>query len=221
MASPTAASLRINRRSTTTTITPRNSSSKATGITSTTTASSRKQAGIPTGFRRNLAIEEFSFNDDGTIKKVAYTTNGVAQLGHLDPFARVEGETFNAQSGVETEPCSEGGMNLTDLNNGDWVRIVGVDFGTKGAKKFSARVASAGAGRQHRTAPRRPGRQAHRHLQGGEHRRLADMEDRDLRCLRRDWRAGSLFEVHRRGAALLNLDHWSFHEKRAPALSAR
>jgi arabinoxylan arabinofuranohydrolase len=104
-----------------------------------------KQAGIPTGFRRNLAIEEFNFNDDGSIQKVSYTTNGVAQLGHLDPYARVEGETFNAQSGVETEPCSAGGMNLAQLDNGDWVRIVGVNFGSKGAKQFSARVASAEA----------------------------------------------------------------------------
>ncbi len=105
-----------------------------------------KQAGIPTAFRRNIALEEFSFNDDGSIKKVTFTTNGVAQLGHLNPYVRVEGETFNAQHGIKTEPCSEGGMNLTDLNNGDWVRVVGVDFGAKGAKKFSARVASAGPG---------------------------------------------------------------------------
>ena len=104
-----------------------------------------KEAGIPTGFRRNLGFEEFSFNDDGAIKKVTYTTNGVAQLGQLNPYVRVEGETFNAQSGVETEPCSEGGLNLTELNQGDWVRIVGVDF-AKGGKKFSARVASTAQG---------------------------------------------------------------------------
>ena len=105
-----------------------------------------RHAGIPTGFRRNLGLEEFGFNEDGTIRKVTYTTNGVAQLGHLDPCTRVEGETFNAQSGVKTETCSEGGLNLTDLNHGDWVRVVGLDFGTKSAKKFSARVASAGQG---------------------------------------------------------------------------
>lgn len=105
-----------------------------------------KQAGIPTGFRRNIAIEELSFNEDGSIKPVTYTTNGVAQLGHLDPYSRVEAETFNAQSGVETESCRAGGLNLTDLNNGDWVRIVGIDFGKKGAKKFTARVASAERG---------------------------------------------------------------------------
>lgn len=105
-----------------------------------------REAGIPTGFRRNLAIEEFGFNEDGSIKKVVYTTNGVAQIGRLDPYARVEGETFHAQRGVETEPCSEGGMCLTDLHHGDWVRVVGVDFGAKGARRFTARVASAGAG---------------------------------------------------------------------------
>jgi arabinoxylan arabinofuranohydrolase len=105
-----------------------------------------KEAGIPTGFRRNLALEEFSFNDDGSIKQAVFTTNGVVQLGHLNPYVRVEGETFNAQRGVETEPCSGGGMNLTDINSGDWVRIVGVDFGAQGAKKFSASVAGAGQG---------------------------------------------------------------------------
>lgn len=105
-----------------------------------------KEAGIPTGFRRNLAMEELGFNDDGAVKKVTYTPNGIAQLGHLNPYVRVEGETFNAQRGVETEPCSAGGMNLTDLDHGDWVKVAGVDFGGKGAKKFSARVASAEQG---------------------------------------------------------------------------
>jgi len=105
-----------------------------------------KQAGIPTGFRRNLGIEEFSYLEDGSIKKVTYATNGVPQIGHLNPYTRVEGESFNSQNGVETEPCSEGGMNLAFLDNGDWVKVVGVDFGDNGAKKFRARVASAEQG---------------------------------------------------------------------------
>jgi arabinoxylan arabinofuranohydrolase len=105
-----------------------------------------KQAGIPAGFRRNLAIEELFYNEDGSIQKVKYTTNDVAQLGHLNPFVRVEGETFAAQRGVETEPCREGGMNLSELHSGDWVKLAGVDFGTKGAKKFIASVASAEQG---------------------------------------------------------------------------
>ncbi len=102
------------------------------------------EAKIPTGFRRNLALEELDFNEDGSIRQVSYTTDGVAQRGHLDPYAFVEAETFAAQKGVETGPCSEGGMNLTDLQDGDWVKIAGVDFGAKGARKFKARIAGEG-----------------------------------------------------------------------------
>ncbi len=105
-----------------------------------------KEAGIPTGFRRNLAIEEFDYNADGSIKKVEYTTDGVKQLGGLDPFNRVEGETFHAQKGVKTEICDEGGMCLTQLGDGAWVKLAGVDFGSRSAKKFSARIASEKAG---------------------------------------------------------------------------
>lgn len=100
------------------------------------------EAGIPTGFRRNIAAEEFTYNTDGSIKQVEYTTDGVKQLGQVDPFKRVEAETFAAQKGIETEPCSAGGMNLCNIENGDWITIKGLDFGSKGAKRFAARVAS-------------------------------------------------------------------------------
>ncbi len=105
------------------------------------------EAGIPTSFRRNLGLEELHFNDDGSIRKVSYTTSGVERLGTLNPYAPVEAETFAAQKGVETEPCADGGMNLCDLQQGDWVKLVGVDFGTTGARTFRARIArGAGAG---------------------------------------------------------------------------
>ena len=105
-----------------------------------------QQAGIPAGFRRNIAVEEMYFEEDGSIRKVVYTTDGVKQIGHLDPFSRVEAETFAAQHGIETETCSADGMNLTDIHDGDWVKVAGVDFGTDGAKKFTARVAADGTG---------------------------------------------------------------------------
>jgi arabinoxylan arabinofuranohydrolase len=105
-----------------------------------------KEAGIPTGFRRNLALDEFEYASNGDIKKVVFTTDGVKQQGGLDPFVRVEAETFQAQKGVETDRCDEGGLCLTDLQSGDWVKLVGVDFAGKGARKFSARAASATAG---------------------------------------------------------------------------
>jgi arabinoxylan arabinofuranohydrolase len=104
-----------------------------------------KQAGIAATYKRNLAIEVLEFNADGSIQPVTYTTDGVPQVGFLDPYARVEAETLNAQQGIETEACAEGGMDVTEISDGDWVKVRGVDFGT-GAKTFSARVASAASG---------------------------------------------------------------------------
>lgn len=103
-------------------------------------------AGIPTTYRRNLALERLELSADGTIQQVTYTMDGVPQLGSASPYVRVEAETLNAQSGIETEPCSAGGMNVTDVQAGDWIKVRGVDFGTSGAQGFSASVASAEGG---------------------------------------------------------------------------
>jgi arabinoxylan arabinofuranohydrolase len=100
------------------------------------------ETGTPKTYKRNLALEVMNFNTDGTIEEVTYTTDGVPQVGHLNPYVRVEGETTNAQKGIETEPCEDGGMNVTAIEAGDWIRVRGVDFGAAGATDFSARVAS-------------------------------------------------------------------------------
>ncbi len=104
------------------------------------------EAGTPTTYKRNIALEVLNFETDGTIREVTYTTDGVPQVGRLDPYVRVEAETMNAQSGIETEPCDDGGMNVTAIQNGDFTRVRGVDFGASGAREFSARVASNATG---------------------------------------------------------------------------
>ncbi|HKO48730.1 MAG TPA: glycoside hydrolase family 43 protein [Polyangiaceae bacterium] len=101
-----------------------------------------KTAGIDATYKRNLALEVLDFKADGTIQEVTYTTDGVPQVGSLNPYVRVEAETTKAQSGIETEACSKGGMDVTSITDGDWVSVRGVDFGA-GAKTFSASVASA------------------------------------------------------------------------------
>ncbi|MFD5315378.1 glycoside hydrolase family 43 protein [Streptomyces sp. NPDC127098] len=97
------------------------------------------------GFTRSVAVERFQYNADGTIPTINMTTAGVPQLGTLNPFVRQEAETSAWASGVETEPSSEGGMNVGYIDNGDWLRIRGTAFGT-GASTFTARVASAAGG---------------------------------------------------------------------------
>ena len=48
-------------------------------------------------------------------------------------------------SGLKTEVCSEGGIDVTSINNGDYIKVRSVDFGS-GVTSFAARVASSGNG---------------------------------------------------------------------------
>ncbi len=104
------------------------------------------EADIPTGFRRNIALDSIDFDNDGKIVKKIPTLDNVVQVRFLDPFKRVEGETFNAQKGIETEPCKAGGMNLCDIQNGDWMKLRGVNFGD-GVRSFKASVAGEKGGK--------------------------------------------------------------------------
>jgi len=73
---------------------------------------------------------------------IACTTVFLARADYLNPFTRVEAETFAQQGGIKTEICSEGGLDVTAITNGSWIRVRGVDFGT-GASNFLGRVASS------------------------------------------------------------------------------
>lgn len=94
------------------------------------------------GYKRSVCVEKFTYRADGTIPTINMTKEGAPQIGTLNPYVRVEGETICWESGVETEKCSEGGMNVSHIENGDYIKIKGVNFGT-GAESFEARVASA------------------------------------------------------------------------------
>jgi len=104
------------------------------------------QAGISTTYKRNLGLEPLYFNEDGSIQEVSYGRDDLEQVAYVDPFVMVEGECFASQSGVEVASCSEDGMALVELADGDWVQVRGVDF-DHGAVGFEARVASILAGR--------------------------------------------------------------------------
>ncbi|MGK3993104.1 glycoside hydrolase family 43 protein [Sorangium sp. So ce1024] len=97
------------------------------------------------GFHRSTAVEQFTFNADGTFPTIRMTREGPPGVGHLNPYGMTEAETIAWESGVETEACSEGGMNVTSIEDGDYIKVKGVDFGT-GAVSFDARVASATGG---------------------------------------------------------------------------
>ena len=97
------------------------------------------------GYTRSVAVESFTYNSDGTIPTLTMTTEGPAQVGTLDPYVRQEAETMAWSADVETEVCSEGGINVCYIENGDYIKIKGVAFGA-GAEAFTASVASQTSG---------------------------------------------------------------------------
>ncbi len=104
------------------------------------------QTGVAPTYKRNLAIDAFSHRADGSIVQMVNTTNGLVQVGRLNPYVRSEAETMSDQRGIETEVCSAGGMNLTLLDNNDFTMVEGVDFGLTGATSIATRVASTKTG---------------------------------------------------------------------------
>lgn len=97
------------------------------------------------GFTRSVAVEKFAYKADGTFPTITMTTAGVSQVGTLDPYARQEAETIAWESGVETETSNAGGMAVSRIENGDWVKVKGVAFGA-GATSLEARIASGASG---------------------------------------------------------------------------
>jgi len=97
------------------------------------------------GYKRSVCIEKFTYNADGTIPTIKMTTAGPPAIANLNPFVQTEAETIAWSTGLKTEVCSEGGMDVTSINNGDYIKVKSVDFGT-GAVSFDARVASASSG---------------------------------------------------------------------------
>jgi beta-xylosidase len=57
----------------------------------------------------------------------------------------IEAETYNSQSGIATETCSEGGLDVANIENGDWIAFNNFNF-SNNPTGFNARVASATSG---------------------------------------------------------------------------
>lgn len=97
------------------------------------------------GFHRSVCVEEFSYGADGKIPQIKMSKTGPSPIATLDPYQTNEAESMAWESGIETERCSEGGMNVTSISSGDYIKVKNVDFGT-GATSFAARVAASESG---------------------------------------------------------------------------
>jgi hypothetical protein len=105
-------------------------------------------AGLPKGgsYRRAVCVEQFDYNQDGTIPSIKETSGGVITgVTSLNPFDTIQAETICWSNGVRTEICSEGGIDIDSIHNDDYIKVEGVDFGA-GASSFDARVTSNTSG---------------------------------------------------------------------------
>ena len=112
--------------------------------------------------RRSVSAAEITYNADGTIQELPYWLDQepVKQLCWLNPYERVEAETMawgyglkSAKMGIPNTgvvadmPTSTGKKNMYiyDINDGELIKLRGVDFGEQGATRFSITAASTGA----------------------------------------------------------------------------
>ena len=95
------------------------------------------------GFGRSVAVEEFKFNPDGTFPTIHPTDKGVEPVCTLNPYERVEAETMAFSKGVKSEWNDETGVYVSDIHNGDYIKLQAVNFGKKVPRTFTASVASA------------------------------------------------------------------------------
>jgi hypothetical protein len=79
----------------------------------------------------------------GTFPVINATQEGVKPVGSLNPYQRVEAETMAFSEGVKTEPNDRTGIYVSDIHNGDYIKVREVDLGKKGASKLEVSVASA------------------------------------------------------------------------------
>ena len=100
------------------------------------------------GFGRRVAVEEFKYNADGSFPTIMPTDAGVKPVAVFNPYRKVEAETMAFSKGVKTEQNDEVGVYVSDIHNGDYIKLQNVAFANKYPRTFTARVASGLRGGQ-------------------------------------------------------------------------
>ena len=100
------------------------------------------------GFGRSVAVEEFKYNADGSFPTILPTDEGVKPVAKFNPYRKVEAETMAFSKGVKTEQNNEVGVYVTDIHNGDYIKLQNVHLCYKAPRTFTARVASGLRGGQ-------------------------------------------------------------------------
>ena len=92
------------------------------------------------GFHRSSCVEEFTYNEDGSIPFIPFTRKGPAPVGSIDPYKRVEAETMAWSWGVKTDRLAGKDHYVTKIDNGDWIKVREVEFGPSGPKELCLEI---------------------------------------------------------------------------------
>lgn len=89
------------------------------------------------GGYRNTNIDKVTFDEAGNIIPIKGTRAGVREVKRVNPYATVWGTTMSNQNGTNVKPYGEeseaagyGTMILSDIEDGGWICVSNVDFGT-------------------------------------------------------------------------------------------
>lgn len=95
-----------------------------------------KAMGVTKGYRCTH-IDAFNIQEDGTIGVIEQTLSGREQLQYVDAYSANRAASFAVMGGVSTvasdeisKECGSGNMALGDIENGGFVKVQGVDFGS-------------------------------------------------------------------------------------------
>lgn len=84
---------------------------------------------------RSTHIDPVSYDGNGHIKSITGTLTGLSQSKYFNPYTRVEAETIGWSSGITTaKTWNTGSMvssvntKVTEIHNGDYVAVAGVNF---------------------------------------------------------------------------------------------
>jgi len=86
-------------------------------------------------YHRSVSVDEFYYNDDGTMKSLTFTKEGPKQIENFDPYDWYPALTSSKQKGIRSRSNWSLGKVAEHLllplsTKESWIRVSGVDFGT-------------------------------------------------------------------------------------------
>lgn len=105
-----------------------------------------------TGGYRSTHVNKLEVNEDGSLRRVIPDKYGIKQLKHFNPYQETKAVTMSNQGGIsiythkKTSFKEAALISLSDIDNGDWIEVRGVDFGKEGPSTLTLEYSCEGEG---------------------------------------------------------------------------